>query len=247
MRRCAARRRAGASPTSRSPSEALVRALESARFAPSGGNRQGWRVVVVARRRATRAALRDLYLPALARLHGADGRRAMLADPDALRRRAACGWCGAPTNTPSSLDEVPVHLVIGVRLADLAVTDAGAAAPEHRRRRVGLPVRAEPAAGAARRGSRRGDDDAARARRGRGQAAARIPDEIALAAHIGVGHRADPWPEAARAPPGRGVRLRRALRRAARLSAAASRVRRARASRRRALASLRSGRDRAAS
>ena len=34
---------------------ALERALDAARFAPSGGNRQGWRVVVVTRRR-TRAA-----------------------------------------------------------------------------------------------------------------------------------------------------------------------------------------------
>ena len=44
------------------PREALLRALEAARFAPSGGNRQGWRVVVVQDAR-TRLALRDLYLP----------------------------------------------------------------------------------------------------------------------------------------------------------------------------------------
>jgi nitroreductase len=40
----------------------LQRVLDSARFAPSGGNRQGWRVVVVADP-VTRRALRDLYLP----------------------------------------------------------------------------------------------------------------------------------------------------------------------------------------
>src|SRR5205085_2244631 len=43
------------------PSQALERALEAARFAPSGGNRQGWRVVMV-REPDTRRALRDLYL-----------------------------------------------------------------------------------------------------------------------------------------------------------------------------------------
>src|SRR5450755_27927 len=44
------------------PDEVVWRVLDAARFAPSGGNRQGWRVVVVADP-TTRRALRDLYLP----------------------------------------------------------------------------------------------------------------------------------------------------------------------------------------
>ena len=40
----------------------LRRVLDTARFAPNGGNRQGWRIVVVAEPK-TRRALRDLYLP----------------------------------------------------------------------------------------------------------------------------------------------------------------------------------------
>jgi nitroreductase len=43
------------------PDEVLVRVLDTARFAPSGGNRQGWRVIVV-KDPARRATLRDLYL-----------------------------------------------------------------------------------------------------------------------------------------------------------------------------------------
>ncbi len=43
------------------PDEVLARVLETARFAPSGGNRQGWRVIVV-QDPAARTALRDLYL-----------------------------------------------------------------------------------------------------------------------------------------------------------------------------------------
>ncbi|MGZ6955470.1 MAG: nitroreductase family protein, partial [Acidimicrobiia bacterium] len=39
----------------------IARVLDVARFAPSGGNRQGWRVVVV-RDPATRRALRDRYV-----------------------------------------------------------------------------------------------------------------------------------------------------------------------------------------
>ena len=43
------------------PDEVLARVLDTARFAPNGGNRQGWRVIVVKDREA-RTALRDLYL-----------------------------------------------------------------------------------------------------------------------------------------------------------------------------------------
>src|SRR5919106_812645 len=48
------------------PNEILFRILDHARFAPSGGNRQGWRVIVV-RERATREALAALTLPAAKR------------------------------------------------------------------------------------------------------------------------------------------------------------------------------------
>ena len=41
--------------------DVLARLLDTARFAPSGGNRQGWRVIVV-KDPAARTALRDLYL-----------------------------------------------------------------------------------------------------------------------------------------------------------------------------------------
>src|SRR5262250_1802133 len=48
------------------PDDVLYRILDHARFAPSGGNRQGWRVVVV-RERATREALAALTVPAAKR------------------------------------------------------------------------------------------------------------------------------------------------------------------------------------
>jgi nitroreductase len=44
------------------PDETLFRILDRARFAPSGGNRQGWRVIVV-RERQTRQALAELTAP----------------------------------------------------------------------------------------------------------------------------------------------------------------------------------------
>ncbi len=90
--------------------ETLARVLDGARFAPSGGNRQGWRVVIV-QDAERRAALRDLYLPGWRAYMDQTGGAQVLADPD-------------------SFDPAIVR-----------------------------------------------------------------PDEIALAAHIGVGHRADPWPK----------------------------------------------------
>src|SRR5207247_10285882 len=48
------------------PDAALFNILDRARFAPSGGNRQGWRVIVV-RERATREALAALTAPAAKR------------------------------------------------------------------------------------------------------------------------------------------------------------------------------------
>jgi len=44
------------------PDETLYRVLETARFAPNGGNRQAWRVIVLVDPEARRQ-LRDLYLP----------------------------------------------------------------------------------------------------------------------------------------------------------------------------------------
>ena len=48
------------------PNETLFRILDNARFAPSGGNRQGWRLLVI-RNRATREALATLSAPAAKR------------------------------------------------------------------------------------------------------------------------------------------------------------------------------------
>jgi nitroreductase len=48
------------------PNDMLFRVLENARFAPSGGNRQGWHVII-ARDEAKRARLAELMLPAFQR------------------------------------------------------------------------------------------------------------------------------------------------------------------------------------
>ena len=172
--------------------EAIERALDAARFAPSGGNRQGWRVLVV-REPGLRGALRDLYLPGWREYTRRTGAAAVLADPgsfdQALVRRAR-----AANEYAERLDELPVHLLVGVRLEDLAVTDAalprqsivGGASVYPFVQNLLLALRGE-GLGAALTTLLVPAEAEVKALLG-------IPDEVALAAHIGVGHRADPWP-----------------------------------------------------
>ena len=94
--------------------EVLHRVLDNARFAPSGGNQQGWRVVVQDQERRT--ALKDLYLGPW-RSYSAKA-RALAGNPDAeaLYDRA--------DRFAERLDQAPVHVLVFVRLDALATTDA---------------------------------------------------------------------------------------------------------------------------
>ncbi len=114
------------------PDEVLARILDSARFAPNGGNRQAWRVVVV-RDPAARRALRDCYLDgwydymALTQAglvpwapvgdRGAEVRA--LERAAGLRAEAAAG----PGGFAEHLDEVPALLVVLADLSALAAVD----------------------------------------------------------------------------------------------------------------------------
>lgn len=108
------------------------RILDAARFAPSGGNRQGWRVVLV-RDNEVRVALRDLYLAPwyeYLALAGAglvpwaptsdrEAERRALAGAPALAARAAAG----PGGFAEHLDTVPVLLLVLADLRALAAID----------------------------------------------------------------------------------------------------------------------------
>jgi nitroreductase len=174
------------------PADALRRALDSARFAPSGGNRQGWRVVVV-QDPDTRRALRDLYLPQWRAYVEALGLADMLARPESFDA-ARVRMLRRADEYASQLDQVPVHLVIGVRLADLAVTDAklprqsivGGASVYPFVQNLLLALRAEGLGAAL--------TTLLVPAEAQVRTLLEIPDDVALAAHVGVGHRADPWP-----------------------------------------------------
>ena len=188
--RCApTSRRFGPDPV---PLEALVRSLELARFAPSGGNRQGWRVVVVQDADA-RLALRELYLPHWRAYMQHTGGAQMLEHPDRFDP-ARVRMVRRADDYANRLEQVPVHLVVGVRLADLAVTDArlprqsivGGASVYPFVQNLLLALRDEGLGAAL---TTLLVPAEAEVRRLLG-----IPEDIALAAHVGVGHRSDPWP-----------------------------------------------------
>lgn len=112
--------------------ETVSAILETARFAPSGGNRQAWRVVLVDDVE-TRRSLRDLYLPGWYEYlaMGAAGLVAWspLADRDA-EARAKAGAAGiaaqaaaGPGGMAEHLDRVPVLLAVFADLGSLAAVD----------------------------------------------------------------------------------------------------------------------------
>jgi nitroreductase len=108
----------------------LARVLDLARFAPSGGNRQGWRVVVV-RDPAVRRRLRDLYVrnwyEYLAQRVAGLTPWSPVADRGeeraALAGTAAIAEQAVPDGFAEQLHTVPVLLAVLVELDVLAAVD----------------------------------------------------------------------------------------------------------------------------
>ena len=105
--------------------EQLVRVLEVARFAPSGGNHQGWHVVVV-RDRETRQALGDLCQPPL-RLYAAQaaaGEQPFNAvHPSEVDADQAQATPVDDFPLFDHLGDVPVLLVVSIDLTTVAAMD----------------------------------------------------------------------------------------------------------------------------
>ena len=114
------------------PDDVLARILDNARFAPSGGNRQGWRVVVL-RDPAARRSLRDIYLQGwyeyLAQRAAGLTPFAPITDRDAEARAiagaadVADAAAAGPGGFAEHLDHVPVLLVVLADLQALAAVD----------------------------------------------------------------------------------------------------------------------------
>ena len=173
--------------------DVLKGVLDDARFAPSGGNRQGWRVVVV-RDAERRRALRDLYLPPWNAYMEQTGGAQILRDPDAFDT-SRVRMVQRADHYAQHLDEVPVHLLVGVRLGDVLATDAklprqsivGGASIYPFVQNVLLALRSAGLGAAL--------TTLLVPAEAQVKELVGFPDDVALAAHVGVGHRADPWPK----------------------------------------------------
>jgi nitroreductase len=106
------------------PDEVLFQILDHARFAPSGGNRQGWRVLVV-RDRATREGLAALTVPAarryIAQVNAGENPWNSV-DPTAVDAQTIERTAPPPRMTQPLL-AAPVVLVVCVDLKVVAATD----------------------------------------------------------------------------------------------------------------------------
>ena len=106
------------------PDETLVQILDRARFAPSGGNRQGWHVIVV-RERATREGLAKATVPAAKRYTAqvkAGENPWNTVDPTSVDA-ATVESTEANARLVEPVLRAPVVLVIGVDLRVVAATD----------------------------------------------------------------------------------------------------------------------------
>jgi nitroreductase len=118
----------------------------------------------------------------------------MLEQPDAFDEKRT-RMVRRANEYAEHLDEVPVHFVLGVQLSDLAVTDqalprtsiVGGASIYPFAQNLLLALRNEEL-GASMTTLLVPAESEVRELLG-------IPEEIALAAHIGAGHRANPWPK----------------------------------------------------
>jgi nitroreductase len=112
------------------PDEVLLRVLDNARFAPSGGNRQAWRVVVI-QDQAIRRRLRDLYLEGWYQ-YLAMGAAGLVpwapvtdreAEAQARTHAAEFASAAGEGGFAEHLDEVPVLLLVVADLRRLAALD----------------------------------------------------------------------------------------------------------------------------
>jgi nitroreductase len=192
LMRCApSTRRFTDEPVSR---EVLERVLENARFAPSGGNRQGWRVVVVTdpdlRRR-----MRELYeAPWDDYMIETGGRAALDAGEASGLPAGRLQMLQGADDFAHSFDQVPVHLVICVELSALAITDSSLDRPSIVGGASVYPFVQNVLLGLRREGLGAAFTTLLVPAEEQVRELLALPDGIVLAGHISVGHRADPWP-----------------------------------------------------
>jgi len=174
------------------PGEVLRRVLENARFAPSGGNRQGWRVVAV-QDASLRRALRDLYQPHWRAYMEQTGGAAVLADPS-LTDSPVGRRVRRADEFAERIHEVPLHLVVCARLGDLAIVDTGLDRPSIVGGASIYPFVQNILLGLRSEGLGAALTTLLAPAEPQVRELLSIPDDVVLAAYVLVGARDEPWP-----------------------------------------------------
>lgn len=159
----------------------IYRVLDNARFAPSGGNRQGWRVIVV-RDASMRKAVRDLYL------------RSWRQNMQPLFAHLPDNGSRPADRYAERLHELPLQLVVLVERAALVTTVAAldnsgfvpGASIYPFVQNIVLALRAEGLGTTLTAGLTPVEAEATEL--------LRIPETFSIAAHLGVGWPAKPIP-----------------------------------------------------
>jgi nitroreductase len=174
--------------------EVLERVLDNARFAPSGGNRQGWRVIVVTDP-AIRRRLRELYQePWDAYMIKTGGRAALDAGEASGLPEGRLRMLRGADEYARRFDQVPLHLLPCVDVSALAITDETLDRPSIVGGASIYPFVQNVLLGLRHEGLGAAFTTLLVPAEAEIRELLSIPDEMALAGHISVGHRADPWP-----------------------------------------------------
>jgi nitroreductase len=177
------------------PRELLERALDNARFAPSGGNRQGWRVIVITdpdlRRR-----LRDLYQePWDAYMVKTGGRAALAAGEESGLSSGRLRMLRGADEYARTFDQVPVHLLVCVDLEALAITDAELDRPSIVGGASIYPFVQNLLLGLRHEGLGTAFTTLLVPAEDQLRELLAIPDGVVVAGHMSVGYREEPWPK----------------------------------------------------
>ena len=176
------------------PRELLERVFDSARFAPSGGNRQGWRVIVVSDPEMRRQ-LRDLYQQPWDDYMVKTGGRAALDAGEASGLPAGrLQMLRGADEYARSFDQVPVHLVVCVEISALAITDAELDRPSIVGGASIYPFVQNILLGLRREGLGASFTTLLVPAEEQVRDLLEIPEGVALAGHMSVGYREDAWP-----------------------------------------------------
>jgi nitroreductase len=181
--------------------DVLERVLDNARYAPSGGNRQGWRVIVITdpdlRRR-----LRELYQePWDAYMIKTGGRAALDAGEASGLPKGRLRMLRGADEYARRFDRVPVHLLVCVDINALAVTDEALDRPSIVGGASVYPFVQNILLGLRHEGLGAAFTTLLVPAEAQIRELLSIPGEMAMAGHISVGHRADPWPAQLRRNP----------------------------------------------